>query len=61
MTMSRKHYRAIAAVLNRAHQEYPEAASAITHITLGVAEICGKDNRRFCRQQFIDAARPESP
>lgn len=60
MSMSRKHYRAFAEILRHAHECYPEAKDVIDHVTQGVAGICAEDNHHFRRQQFYDAARPET-
>ncbi|MFF7676639.1 hypothetical protein [Actinacidiphila glaucinigra] len=59
--MSRKHYRAFAAVLRRAHEYYPESKDGIDHLTREIASICAEDNHHFRRQQFYDAASPETP
>ncbi|MET9360322.1 hypothetical protein ABZX93_05385 [Streptomyces sp. NPDC006632] len=59
--MSRKHYRALAAVLRRAYEDHPESKDALNDVTHGVASLCVEDNHHFRRQQFYDAARPETP
>ncbi|UXX94060.1 hypothetical protein N7U49_21905 [Streptomyces sp. AD2-2] len=61
MSMSRKHYRAFAEILRQAHEYYPEARDVVDQITRGIAGVCGEDNRAFRRQQFFDAAEPETP
>jgi hypothetical protein len=58
--MSRKHYRAFAEILRYAHECHPEAKDAIDQVTRGIAGICAEDNRAFSRQQFLDAAQPET-
>lgn len=59
--MSRKHYRAFAAILRQAREYYPEGEDAIAFILRNLAGICAEDNRAFRRQQFYDAAQPENP
>ena len=60
MAMSRKHYRAFAEILRYAHECHPEAKDAIDQITRNIAGICAEDNHAFRRQQFYDAAEPET-
>lgn len=61
MAMSRRHYRAFAEILRQAHEYYPEARDALDHVTRQIAGICAEDNHHFRRQQFYDAAEPETP
>ncbi|MFF8283393.1 hypothetical protein ACF06W_11795 [Streptomyces albus] len=58
--MSRKHYRAFAQVLRQAREYYPKDRDAINFVVRQVADICAEDNRAFRRQQFYDAAEPET-
>lgn len=60
MSMSRKHYRALADALRQAREYYPEAETALTSVTRLVADVCAADNHHFRRQQFYDAAEPET-
>ena len=58
--MSRKHYRAFAQILRKAREYYPDDQPAIEYVMRELAGICGEDNRAFRRQQFFDAAEPET-
>ncbi|MGW3275478.1 hypothetical protein ACWDFH_29020 [Streptomyces kronopolitis] len=61
MAMSRKHYREFAQILRQARKYYPNDQAGIDFIMRELADTCARDNHSFRRQQFYDAATPETP
>ncbi len=59
MAMSRKHYREAAEALAAAHTTATtsEAITAVENVTRSLADMFKRDNGRFDRQRFYDAAR----
>ena len=50
--MTRKHYRAIAEVIDRVRRDHPEATSALWDVVHGLEYALRQDNPRFDRERF---------